>query len=78
MKIEALTKALTGYILSQVSDSALINFCQHMFTYILAPKVLVKFGDNPDLPEDQCHMLLSKYMPQHVKTSKVLQRLFVR
>ena len=79
MKIEVLTKALTGYILSQVSNGTLINF--HLLclsTYLLAHTVLVKFGDDPDLPEEQCHMLLRKYMPPHVKTSKVLQRLFVR
>jgi len=49
-----------------------------MFINISAPAVLVKFGDDPDLPEEQCHELLKKYMPQHVTTSKVLQRLFIR
>ena len=43
-----------------------------------ASSVLVKFGDDPDLPEEECQVLLKEYMPEHVTRSKVLQRLFVK
>lgn len=39
---------------------------------------LVKFSVRKDLPDDDCQALLSKFMPDHVKTSKITQRLFVK
>ena len=56
----------------------LVSICVHVFINISAPAVLIKFGEDPDLPEELCHKLLKKYMPSHVTTSKVLQRLFIR
>ena len=43
---------------------------------ILGP--LVKFGDNPDLTDEQCYSLLKDYMPPHVTRNKVLQQLFIK
>ena len=40
--------------------------------------MLVKFGDDTDIPEEKCHDLLNEYMPKHVKSSKVLQKLFIK
>ena len=39
---------------------------------------LVKFGDNPDLPDEECYTLLKDYMPAHVTKNKVLQQLFIK
>ncbi len=39
---------------------------------------LVKFSEDPDLLPDQCHTLLYKYMPEHIRSTKITQRLFVK
>ena len=76
MIIVVIKKALTSCLLIQVSNLVLSVLL--MFVNLSAPTVLVKFGDDPDLQEEECHMLLNKYMPEHVTRSKVLQRLFIR
>ena len=38
----------------------------------------VKFGDDPNLPDEECHSLLKEYMPHHVTKNKVLQQLFIK
>lgn len=38
----------------------------------------VKFGDDPDLTDRQCHSLLQEFMPLHVTKNKILQQLFIR
>jgi len=43
---------------------------------ILGPPV--KFGDDPNLTDEQCHYLLRKYMPAHVTRNKILQQLFIK
>ncbi len=39
---------------------------------------IVKFSDEPDLSADECHMLLQKYMPEHIVETKITQKLFIR
>ncbi|XP_065828093.1 uncharacterized protein [Oscarella lobularis] len=41
-------------------------------------EVPIKFAAGPDLPDEECHRLLDKYMPEHVKERKVMQHLFVK
>ena len=38
----------------------------------------VKFGVENDLSSDRCHQLLKKYMSEHIRSSKITQRLFVK
>ena len=38
----------------------------------------VKFSLDKDLTVDECHSLLSEFMPQHMKKNKTTQKLFVR
>eukprot|EP00118_Oscarella_pearsei_P023946 m.294339 g.294339 ORF g.294339 m.294339 type:complete len:5643 (+) comp40744_c0_seq7:98-17026(+) len=38
----------------------------------------VKFSSGPRLDADDCHALLKRYMPKHVKESKLMQHLFVK
>ena len=37
----------------------------------------IRFSVLPDLPEQDCHWLLGKYMPEFVKKSKMQQKLFI-
>ena len=39
---------------------------------------LVNFSSQPDLPEDECQKLLLQYMPEHVRNTKITQRLFIK
>ena len=39
---------------------------------------LIKFSNKKDLPDEECQVLLSKLMPDHVKKSKITQRVFVK
>ncbi len=39
---------------------------------------MVKFSQDPDLLPAQCQMLLHKYMPEHIRSTKITQRLFVK
>ena len=41
-------------------------------------KILVKFSQDPFLPEEDCHRLLKEYMPKHAAAAKITQRLFIR
>lgn len=38
----------------------------------------VKFSMEPDLPEDECQQLLLQYMPEHVRNTKITQKLFIK
>ena len=38
----------------------------------------VIFSTQPNLPPEECHRLLNRYMEGHVKVRKILQKLFVR
>ena len=40
--------------------------------------VPVKFSLDPDLPASDCHALLADYMPDHIKRTKITQRLFIK
>lgn len=42
------------------------------------PNQLVKFSTDPDLPDEDCHKLLQKYMEIHVASTKITQQLFIR
>ena len=49
----------------------------HVFSVLmLGPPV--KFGDDPNLTDEECHSLLKDYMPAHVTKNKVLQQLFIK
>ena len=55
----------------------------HLYVYVPeifvnVAKTPVTFGSDPDLKEEECYHLLNKYMSQHVASSKVLQKLFVK
>ena len=39
---------------------------------------LVKFSTNPDLTEGVCHELLQEYMNEHITSTKITQKLFIR
>ncbi len=39
---------------------------------------LVKFSQDHDLPLHQCQTLLHKYMSEHIRSTKITQRLFVK
>ena len=39
---------------------------------------LVKFSEDPELETEECHRLLDKYTPDHMKCNKTKQKLFVR
>ncbi len=41
-------------------------------------KVPVKFSLDADLSDSDCHKLLSRYTPQHMKRNKTSQKLFIR
>ena len=38
----------------------------------------VKFSSQPNLKEEECRKLLLQYMPDHVKSTKITQRLFIK
>ena len=38
----------------------------------------VKFSNDPNLPDEECHSLLREHMPAHVVKNKVLQQLFIK
>ena len=39
---------------------------------------IVKFSDDEDLSDDECHVLLQEYMPDHIQETKITQKLFIR
>ena len=39
---------------------------------------LIKFSNDDDLTNEDCHMFLTKHMEQDIFVNKLLQRLFVR
>ena len=39
---------------------------------------LVKFSLDPELSEEECQSLLQKYMSEHIKKTKITQRLFIK
>ena len=58
------------------------NWCK-MFLLILyavgaPPYQPVKFSSEPDLPKEECQQLLLKYMPAHIRNTKITQRLFIK
>jgi len=38
----------------------------------------VKFSTEPDLQEEECQQLLLHYMPEHIRHTKITQRLFIK
>ena len=38
----------------------------------------VRFSDDEDLTNEECHSLLQKYMPKHIQETKITQKLFIR
>ena len=38
----------------------------------------VKFGTEPDLQDEECHELLLQNMPEHVRRTKITQKLFIK
>ena len=38
----------------------------------------VKFSLEPELLEEECQQLLLQYMPEHVRNTKITQRLFIK
>ncbi len=39
---------------------------------------LVKFSNDVDLSDDECHRLLQEHMPKHIASTKITQQLFIR
>ena len=53
----------------------------HTHTYTVCSVIVhqpVKFSSQPDLPEEECQQLLLQYMPEHVRNTKTMQRLFIK
>ena len=42
------------------------------------PAPPIKFSNDDDIPDEECHQLLSSVMNQKIKKNKLLQKLFVR
>ena len=42
------------------------------------PDSPVKFSSEPDLQDEECQQLLQQYMPEHVRNTKITQRLFIK
>ena len=70
-----------------IGEEALIDYslitvrCALYRAYVFSVLLLgppVKFGDDPNLPDEECHYLLKEYMPDHVTKNKVLQQLFIK
>ena len=38
----------------------------------------VKFSSQPNLKEEECRKLLLQYMPDHIKNTKITQKLFIK
>lgn len=38
----------------------------------------VKFSEEKDLEDEECHELLLEFMPQHIASTKITQRLFIK
>ena len=51
-----------------------------MYTYAVGVRAnkVVKFSSECDLPNEECQELLLRYMPDHVKNTKITQRLFIK
>ena len=56
--------------------SSIINIA-HAFILATGGQ-LVKFSLEPDLTVEECQSLLQKYMSEHVKKTKITQRLFIK
>ena len=54
-------------------DERRINRLFHDFI-----NVVIKFSTSPDLCEATCHQLLKKYMPDHISSTKITQKLFIK
>ena len=39
---------------------------------------IVKFSLDTDLSDEKCHQLLQEFMPKHVASSKMMQKLYIR
>ena len=46
--------------------------------FVKKRKSRVSFSKEADLDDDKCHQLLHRYMQPHVKSRKILQKLFIR
>ena len=75
--------ALTNYMrevgrlkcIHEEEASSLFLQLKYFFTHA---KELVKFSSEPDLNEEECQQLLQQYMPDHVRSTKITQRLFIK
>jgi len=38
----------------------------------------VRFSSEPDLQDEECQQLLQHYIPQHIRNTKITQRLFIK
>ena len=45
--------------------------------FLLADR-LVKFSLDSNIAEEECHKLLDEFMPRHIRTRKITQRLFIK
>ena len=63
-------------------EASVLKFHTEIFThtYVVGDHAhqWVKFGSEPDLPEEECQQLLLQYMPEHVRNTKITQRLFIK
>ena len=50
----------------------------YSFSRKAKPLSLVKFSEDPDLPDKECNQLLKEYMPKHTQHAKISQKLFIR
>ena len=60
--------------------TCLTNLSSHMYTYAVGVHAdkIVKFSYEHDLPKEECQKLLLHYMPDHIKNTKITQRLFIK
>ena len=49
-----------------------------MFAFCSLGSGIIKFSTDPSLPDAECQRLLQKYMPEHVKKTKITQKLFIQ
>ena len=45
--------------------------------FLLAGR-LVQFSLDSNIAEEECHKLLDEFMPRHIRTRKITQRLFIK
>ena len=53
-------------------------FGNHPDMMRLAKNNKVRFSDDKDLSDAECHRLLQKYMPEHIKETKITEKLFIK